>query len=224
MRKQKGFTLIELIIVIAIIGILLGVLIPSWGYFLERGRIRTQNNRAKSIFNAAQTVVTDLNFAERRYIAAYNKTGATDDAKKAALSHLYSQVPGVADAGTWYYYWNGHQGYRCDAAGNKLTADNAGYANEDFGQLMIDEWDEKIGSYIKKIVDEHDMVYKFYVRDYKVMAVVSSRFEDDRYLGAYPTNLDKIDDFGKLDVDDIKATHVQSATMTYFDLDTIDVE
>ncbi|MDE7105032.1 MAG: prepilin-type N-terminal cleavage/methylation domain-containing protein, partial [Ruminococcus sp.] len=34
MRRKKGFTLMELIIVMAIIGILLGILIPSWGYYM----------------------------------------------------------------------------------------------------------------------------------------------------------------------------------------------
>ncbi len=236
MRKQKGFTLIELIIVIAIFGILMGVLVPSWGYFLERGRIRTQNNKAKAIFNAAQTIVTDLNFAERRHVNAYTST--TDaDTKKAALTHLYSQVPRVEDTAekrVWYYYWDGNEGYRCDADGIKLTKDNLDkssdtddYTDEEFSALMIDEWDEKIGAYIKKIVDEQDMVYKFYVKDYKVMSVVSSRFESDRYLGAYPISLDKVDELDRtnaISISDIKSAGVQSATMTYFDLETDDIE
>ena len=146
MRKQKGFTLIELVIIVAIIGILLGVLVPSWGYFLERGKVKTQNNKAKSIFNAAQTIVTDLDFAERRYITAYTKLGATPEEKSTALSHLYSQVPDVAGAGTWYYYWDGARGYRCDENGNELTKDNSGYSEAQFNLLQLDEWNEKIGT------------------------------------------------------------------------------
>lgn len=222
MRTKKGFTLIELIIVIAIMGILVGVLIPSWGYFVQRSRTRTQNNKAKTIFNAAQSVVTDLNFSERKYLAVYNDSSSTSEEKDLALKHLYSTIPGVDAENEWYYYWNGVTGYRCDADGNKLDADNAGYTSAQFALLAIDEWDEKIGKSIRKIVDD-DMVYKFYVKDYIVQSVVSARYANDSFLGSYPTTLDKIDELGKIKASDIRKDKAQGAKMQYFDLDTSDV-
>lgn len=36
-RNQKGFSLIELMIVIAIIGLLIGVGVPAWGYMVKNG-------------------------------------------------------------------------------------------------------------------------------------------------------------------------------------------
>lgn len=54
-HKVKGFTLIELMVVIGIIGVLSAVLIPSMNAYYTRSRIKTTNSNAKILFNAAQT-------------------------------------------------------------------------------------------------------------------------------------------------------------------------
>lgn len=54
-RKVKGFTLIEMIIVIAIIGILTGILVPSMSAYYSKSRIKSANADAKMVYNAAQT-------------------------------------------------------------------------------------------------------------------------------------------------------------------------
>ena len=55
MKSKKGFSLVEMIVVLAIIGILMAILIPTWSYFIMRANVRSQNNYSKVIFNAAQT-------------------------------------------------------------------------------------------------------------------------------------------------------------------------
>lgn len=64
--KKKGFTLIELIIVIAIIGVLSAIIIPAWMNYIQKSRIKTQNSNSKVVFNAAQTIITDYSFRERK--------------------------------------------------------------------------------------------------------------------------------------------------------------
>ena len=57
-NKNKGFTLIELVIVVAILAILVGILSPQYTKYVEKARRSTDMNNAKSIETTLRLALT----------------------------------------------------------------------------------------------------------------------------------------------------------------------
>jgi type IV pilus assembly protein PilA len=57
--SEKGFTLIELMIVIAIIGVLAAIAIPNFLTYRQRGYDASSNTDIKNAFTAAQAYFND---------------------------------------------------------------------------------------------------------------------------------------------------------------------
>lgn len=137
MHKLKGFTLIELIVVIAIIGVLAAVIVPSMLGFVRDSRASRLNANARSIHSAAQLAITDENSAGSKVLPNCVYTGVND-----GIGHPNG---GGDDCDLTNYLGENFEGYFLfvtDAMGNGCTYalwSETPLSSSDATQLSLDD-------------------------------------------------------------------------------------
>ena len=156
MRKsnKKGFTLVELVVVIAIIGVLAAILIPTMMNYVKKARLKTANSNAKLVFttvnNKCADIVSDGDVcdgltADKVDVSSWEKS--TNKVEKAVYDALKDNGDGIGWAVVSY-----------------STADNAegNYAQWQTNGTVADQITGQFPDPCKEVHDAEDLAFGTY--------------------------------------------------------------
>lgn len=86
--SKKGFTLVELIVVLVILAVLAAMLVPALIGYIDRARAEKEYQTAATVYGAAQAVLTEL----------YAKDAIEDDQTTIATGQQLDSMPDADDA------------------------------------------------------------------------------------------------------------------------------
>ena len=93
-KEQKGFTLIEVIVVLVIIAIMAALLIPSLAGYIDKAKSDTMKSDASACVKAAQTIGSEVYLQDKSVVGKVTITSLT---KAEELSKIPGAVKELAE-------------------------------------------------------------------------------------------------------------------------------
>lgn len=103
-KNNKGFTLVELIVVIAILGVLAAVLVPQYIQYVEKSRVAADKNTVATIEQAINVLCADGTIKSAGTFTWDKETGAVTSSTDVSISSLQAILNSgaVSESGTSY--------------------------------------------------------------------------------------------------------------------------
>lgn len=122
-KNKKGFTLAELLIVVAIIGVLIAISIPIFTAQLKKARLATNKANGRSAFSAAEAAY--LENMEKYGTSAIN--GFTHDRAEDYDTVTFTYFPAAGKGILNFHYTPGDNRWICDSGGKVYTDTNVSH-------------------------------------------------------------------------------------------------
>ena len=147
---KKGFTLIELIVVIAIIGVLAAILVPAMLGYVKKSKVSSANSAANTLQKAINTALVEIDeeTEEASAITSFDGTTAgsvsvgTAPSSNFSNSATYKKIQNYMDKINKYSFYGVCEGGVC--TGVALRQPNAKYTGTCPGGIItVDNFEDK---------------------------------------------------------------------------------